>query len=80
MSNLLQDERVKWIRQRVVLSLDVDIESFNDHFKESLERARAAGIAKEKIEEFLSDRCGTGSALFFSSHSWEEEFEGFIVF
>lgn len=74
--NILSDERVKWLRQRVVLSLDITTDSFDDHFKETLERARAAGVAREKLEEYLSDRAGAGSALFFSSQSWTEELEG----
>lgn len=73
---VLNDDRFKWIRQKVVLALDISLESFDEYFKESLERARSAGIARELIADYLSKNCGSGSALFFSSHSWAEDKEG----
>ena len=42
--NILQDDRIQWIRQKTVLALDITIECFNEYFIESLERARSAGI------------------------------------
>jgi hypothetical protein len=78
--DILSDDRVQWIRQKVVLALDISIECFNEYFTETLERARAAGIAKEELMRYLSERCGTGSALFFASHSWTEQIEGKIIF
>lgn len=80
MSGILQDDRVKWIRQRVILSLEIDTEAFDEYFTESLERARSAGLAREQIEEYLSAQHGAGAALFFSSHTWEEEIEGTYYF
>ena len=68
MSNILSDDRAQWIRQRVTLSLDIPTECFDDYFKDTLERARSAGIARETLAEFLSSKHGTGSALFFSSN------------
>lgn len=75
-SSLLQDERVKWLRSRVALALDVPTETFDDYFVDSLERARSAGIARENMEQFLSKKHGNGSTLFFSCNKWMEEIEG----
>lgn len=77
--DILQDDRVQWIRQKAVLALDISIECFNNYFIESLERARSAGIARENLSDFLSDRCGPGSGLFFSSKSWTEDIEGLLT-
>jgi hypothetical protein len=74
--DVLSDDRVQWIRQKTTLALDISLDCFNAYFIETLERARTAGIAKEKILEFLSDKCGGGSALFFSSRSWSETIQG----
>ncbi len=74
--DILQDDRVQWIRQKTVLALDISIDCFNNYFIETLERARSAGLARENLADFLSDRCGAGSALFFSSKSWSEDIEG----
>ena len=71
-SNALSDPRVQWMRQRVVLSLDITTQSFDEYFTDSLERARSAGIAREKIIEFLSEKHSAGSSLFFSVEKWEE--------
>ncbi len=76
MANILQDDRVKWLRQRVLLALELPAECFDEYFTETLERARAAGIAKEMLASYLSGTYGTGSALFFSSKKWEEQIEG----
>lgn len=75
-SNILQDDRVKWIRQKVVMALEITAEAFDDHFTETLERARSAGVAREQIVQYLSDKSGTGTALFFSANSWAEDIEG----
>jgi hypothetical protein len=74
--DILSDDRVQWIRQKVVLALDISIDCFNDHFTETLERARSAGVAREQIRDFLSERCGSGTAIFFASHHWTEQNEG----
>jgi hypothetical protein len=76
MSDILQDDRVKWIRQKVVLALEISTEAFDDHFKETLERARSAGIAREQLAQYLSEKCVAGTALFFSANSWAEDIEG----
>jgi len=70
-SNALEDPRVQWIRQRVVLSLDISTQSFDEYFTDSLERARSAGIAREAIITFLSEQHGAGSSLFFSVEKWD---------
>lgn len=74
--DILEDDRVKWIRQKVALALEISIESFNDYFTESLERARSAGVAREQIAEFLSDASTAGTTLFFSAKLWQEDIEG----
>jgi uncharacterized protein YdbL (DUF1318 family) len=76
MTNILKDDRVRWLRQKVVLALDITTEAFDDHFKETLDRARSAGVARETLAKYLSDGCGAGSALFFSANSWAEDIEG----
>ena len=75
-SEILNDDRFKWIRQKVVLALDITLESFDEYFTETMERARSAGIAREIVAEYLSSNHGSGSALFFSSNTWTEEKEG----
>ena len=75
-SDILQDDRVKWIRQKVVLALEISTEAFDKHFTETLERARSAGEAREQLSEYLSSKNGSGSALFFSANSWAEDIEG----
>jgi hypothetical protein len=72
----LQDDRIQWIRQKVVMALDITVESFNDYFIESLERARSAGLAREQFLDFLGDKSGAGATLFFSGNSWTEDIEG----
>lgn len=78
MVDVLSDERVKWIRQRVCLSLDIGTEAFDAYFTTTLERARTAEIAKETIMEYLGPKAGAGSALFFASQSWVEEITGIV--
>jgi hypothetical protein len=75
MSSIMNDERVRWIRQRVVLSLELQAEAFDEYFTDSLERARSAGLARGQLEEFLSNKHGAGSALFFASQKWTEAIE-----
>jgi hypothetical protein len=75
-AHVLDDDRVKWIRQRVALTLDIPLETFDAHFADSLERARSAGVARETIHSYLSSSHGTGSALCFASKKWVEDIEG----
>jgi hypothetical protein len=75
-ASILQDDRVKWIRQKVVLALEISTSAFDEHFTDSLERARSAGVSRELLEQYLSDEHGAGSALFFSANSWVEDNEG----
>ena len=58
------------------MALDIPVESFNDHFKDTLERARSAGIARETLQDFLTKKHSSGSTIFFSSDKWVEEIEG----
>jgi dynein heavy chain len=74
-NNALNDPRVGWIRQRVVISLGITPESFDAYFTDSLERARSASIAREEIITFLSDKYSSGSTLFFSAIKQEVDKE-----
>lgn len=76
MESFINDDRVQWLRQKTTLALDITVECFNEHFTETLERARSAGVARETIMEFLGEKCGAGSALFFSARNWTENIEG----
>ena len=76
MSGILEDDRVQWLRQRVVLSLDISPESFDDHFKESIDNFKAAEQAKTDLSSFLSSENGAGTSLFFSSQTWTEDITG----
>lgn len=78
-SSMLQDERIQWIRQRVVISLEIPVESFNDHFTDSLERARSAGLARVALTDFLTKKHNCGSTLFFASEKWTEEVESMYL-
>lgn len=75
---ILEDDRVKWIRQKVVLALEITPEAFDDHFKDSTEKGGAAVNARQQISDYLSEKSGAGSALFFSAHNWAEDIEGRI--
>lgn len=75
-SSILHDERVQWIRQRVVISLDMSIDAFNAYFTDSLERARSAGVARETLSTFLTKNHSSGSTMFFACEKWTEEIEG----
>lgn len=79
MSQLLNDDRVKWIRQRVALSLEIPTQTFDDYFTETLERARSAGLAREQLTSYLSGTHGAGSALFFSANAWTEDIESMQI-
>ena len=63
---ILQDDRVKWMRQRVVMALEIPTESFDNHLVESAETAKM-------LEDFMTSNYSTGSALFFSCNKWVEE-------
>ena len=76
MSDIFQDSRFKWIRQKVVLALEMPTTSFDDYFTDTLERARSAGKAREQMKDYFSANHCTGSALFFSCIKSTEEIEG----
>lgn len=73
---ILEDDRVKWLRQKVVLALEITPESFDDHFVDDEEKNGAAELARQQITDYLSSKSGAGSALFFSAHNWAEDIEG----
>ncbi len=77
---ITQDPRFKWIRQKVVLALEMPTSSFDEYFTDSLERARSAGIARENMKDYFSAKCGTGSSLFFACKKTSEEIEGDFMF
>lgn len=76
MSGILEDDRVKWIRQRVVMSLDINPQAFDEHFAETMENFSAAQAAQSDLNTFLSNPNGAGTSLFFASKKWEEEITG----
>ena len=73
MAQLVDDERFKWLRQRVVMALDVPTQTFDDFFTDSLERAMSAGVNRQNITDYLSSKHGNGSILFFACQKWTEE-------
>lgn len=76
---VLDDDRVKWLRQKVVLALEITPEAFDGHFTDSAEKAGAAEVARNQISDYLSAKSGSGSALFFSAHNWAEDIEGLWI-
>ena len=75
-----EDDRVQWIRQRVALALNLSPAAFDEYFADSLDRARSAGIARETIFDYLNNKDGNGSVLFFSCNKWFDEIEGMLSF
>lgn len=73
MSNILSDERVLWIRQRVCIGLDVSIETFDSHFCDTSDDSSAT-----KLATYLSDKHSAGSSIFFAARKWKEDFEGTV--
>jgi dynein heavy chain, axonemal len=65
---MLQDDRVKWIRQRVAVALEIPTESIDAHFSQSSEAAQS-------LSDFMTSKYATGSAMFFSCNKWVEEIE-----
>ena len=66
---ILRDERVRWMRQRVTLALDVPMESFDDYFIKSADSAKV-------LEGYISDpKYTAGTSLFFSCKKWTEDVE-----
>ncbi len=79
-SRILTDERVLWLRQKVAIALDIQLEQFDAYFIDSLERASSAHIARETLFEFLTDKYGCGSTIFFAVKKWVEEYEGINLY
>jgi hypothetical protein len=68
----LADNRIRWIRQRTCISLSIPTDTFDAYFKDSLDRARSAGTAREQMSDFFSSKYSAGTSIFFSSsHSIE---------
>jgi hypothetical protein len=77
MSNdLFRDPRFGFLRQRVLIALEMGPEHFDAYFTDSLERARSAGLAREQVKSYFSKVHGIGSSLFFSCQKSFEEVEG----
>lgn len=76
MADFWSDDRVQWIRQRVCITHSITTDKFDEYFTDSLERARSAGIARESLLEYLSDKHGSGAAVFFSCQKFVEDYEG----
>lgn len=67
---------MQWIRQRVCITHSITTDKFDEYFTDSLERARSAGIARESLLEYLSEKHGAGAAVFFSCEKFVEDYEG----
>jgi hypothetical protein len=62
--------------QRVCITHSITTDKFDEYFTDSLERARSAGIARESLLEYLSEKHGAGAAVFFSCEKFVEDYEG----
>ncbi len=70
-----QDERIRWIRQRVSLTLDIPTVTFDEYFSNT----NGDYIkAKENIISFFSNQYSAGSTIFFANNQWNEVIEGNI--
>lgn len=74
-ADFLADPRVQFLRQRSLLALEIPAEAFDAYFKDSLERARSAGEAREGVSKFLSSEYSAGASIFFSSTRYQEDVE-----
>jgi hypothetical protein len=63
------------MRQRTCLALNIPTDAFDIYFKDSLDRARSAGIAREQVADFMSSKYTAGASLFFSSNHWIDNVE-----
>ena len=68
MSEVLQDDRVQWVRQKVCMALEITPEDVDNHFYNSPEDCKV-------IIEYLSAKHGSGSSLIFAANSWAEDRE-----
>jgi len=67
--SILRDERVRWMRQRVTLALDMPSESFDEYFVKSADSAKV-------LEGYITDpKYTAGTTLFFSCNKWTEDVE-----
>jgi len=69
---ILSDERVKWLRQKVCLAFECPTTVFDDYFTETMARSKAAVEAQDLIKGFLSEKYGSGNAIFFSTKMTQE--------
>ncbi len=77
--NILNDDKIRWFKQRISVSLEIQTEIFDQCFIETLETARTAGINREKLSYFVSDKCPVGSSLFFSIDKFNENVESNVL-
>ena len=75
-ADILQDERVKWIRQRVVLALEIPVSIFDDYLSDNSERAKEGA---QILKEYVSSKHSMGSSLMFSCKDFSDEIEGKFV-
>ena len=76
MNEFFNDDRVQWIRQRICITHGITTDVFDEYFTESLARARSAGLARETLNDYLSDKHGSGAAVFFAVEKFIEDYEG----
>ena len=67
-ASILQDDRVLWIRQKVALAFEISPSAFDNKMEDPM--------ARGQLMEYLSSKCGSGSAIFFAANSWAEDIEG----
>jgi hypothetical protein len=71
-ADFFADERVRWIRQRVCLSLDIPIATFDDYFARSNENFLRC---RKDLLSYFSNDYGAGSTIFFSNNKWTQDVE-----
>lgn len=71
--NIIADGRVRWLRQRVLLTLSIPEETFDDYFTRKTHEGKEA---VKNIESFLGKDYGPGSTIFFSNKHWTEDIDG----
>lgn len=67
---------MQWIRQRICITHSITTDKFDEFFTDSLARARSADMARTSLMDYLSEKHGSGAAVFFSCEKFEEDYEG----
>lgn len=70
------DERVRWIRQRVCLTLDIPVLTFDEYFAKSHEDSH---LHRKELLSYFSTDHGAGSTIFFSNNKWTQDIESKFI-